>query len=380
MDILAAINDTNATVFGSVMVVDMVGSSQLKESNSEPAWLAIYARAFDTITKQIPDFAEIVKFLGDGIAIVFPDEKATDAINCAIKIQESIDTLRNIEGFPCQFSIGISTGRFKKIRVVDQKYDYLGSVVDKAFRLCSAANAKAIFVDGDTIGAANVNRITSSAGRAEDPPRAKYVATENHIPLKGFKAAVPVHEILWRDSFGLKIAYASDLKTSSSKQEPTIPSLQGNAIQLPSSASVKSEISRGIFDKWISDDNGFIVGDSAERFFTSKKLIVGDSNLKKGDVVYFVPVSDTGKSRKATGVIKIGEELTGVVVKKRSGDKYVFIRCTELFGFGFPNIYTPLNGITLEEGDKVIFDIGESWNSKLNSYKLLADNVAELEE
>src|SRR5690348_4027074 len=156
----------------AIVAIDLANSTAMKEQQSEVGWLSTYAVFFGLLARTIAaSSGKIVKYLGDGALAVFDEDDPADAINWAIKIQEEVaDTIEaKIAFFDC--SIAITYGKVVEFETPEGNKDYIGSIVDKAFRLCSAANAKAIFVDRDTIIAAPMHRIASRAGMTSMPRR-----------------------------------------------------------------------------------------------------------------------------------------------------------------------------------------------------------------
>lgn len=86
-----------------------------------------------------------VKHTGDGIMAVF--DRSSDAISCAIQIQQDIK-LHNGKSdteYPLAVRIGVNAG---EARVEDN--DYLGTAVQLAARVCAAAGAEEILVSSTT--------------------------------------------------------------------------------------------------------------------------------------------------------------------------------------------------------------------------------------
>ena len=134
------------------------GSTAMKEQQPEASWLPSLGFMYDTVTAIVvricPD-AEI-KYLGDGIMISLDSDRATDAVNIAIEIQEAInDANQGRTGakgaVDFNRSAGISTGAVVAFPTPTGNRDYVGTVVDKARRLCDAASPKAVFVDRATV-------------------------------------------------------------------------------------------------------------------------------------------------------------------------------------------------------------------------------------
>ncbi len=225
MNILDAISGPDASVEGTILVFDIADSTRMKEEQEEVAWLANYAKAFEIVARNIPASGAIVKYLGDGIMIFFGQSEQTSAVNAAIKIQEEIDSANDKNRIKCVFSCGIASGQFKKIPASDGKFDYIGQVVDRAFRLCSAAMPRAIFVDSDTIADAQASKISSVVGFALKRTKNDYLGKEESISLKGFSKPVPFHSIHWSSvQFGVKPSHGGrgDPVVAQMSQQPKI--------------------------------------------------------------------------------------------------------------------------------------------------------------
>ncbi len=152
-----AFADADSRVGRTVVFIDQVGSTQMKEQQPEAGWLPALGWLYDTVTMIATAAVESVevKYLGDGIMLVFDSDNATEAVNAAVRVQEAInDAAGGASGtkgtidFTC--SVGISTGSVVTFVTPTGSRDYLGTVVDKARRLCDAASPKAIFADRAT--------------------------------------------------------------------------------------------------------------------------------------------------------------------------------------------------------------------------------------
>jgi hypothetical protein len=160
--------------------------------------------------------------------ITFDSDRATDAVNVAVAVQEAVHDAnqgrtgaRGVIDFTC--SVGVSTGSVVGFTTPMGGQDYVGTVVDKAKRLCDAASPKAIFVDRATASAANIMRIASRLGVALGRAPEQYQGDVQRAPLKGFDQPVEYYEILWdQQLYGLK-SEAVTRNTDRMRQAPSSP-------------------------------------------------------------------------------------------------------------------------------------------------------------
>lgn len=375
LNILEAISNPNFKLSGTILVADLVDSTGMKQQITEAAWLGTYARLFDTVIEALPEKSEFVKFTGDGVLAFFTEDDATLAVNTAIKIQEAVENLVSNENFRDYLSIGIASGRLNRVPVSDDRWDYLGSTVDRAFRLCSVAAPKAILVDANTVGAANITKIVSVSGFGDTPRRDRYVTDEVRIPLKGFNNTVPVHSIHWaREPYGVKLEYVSEANKMAKQQQAALV-----AEQVLEKAVVNSPSrERGVFDHWTADHrSGFIVADG-HRFHLRSEAVLLDVELRSGDKVTFFAV-EAKPSMSANGVIKIGSKATGRVVNRPEGKKFAFAQVAELRAYGHENIYLKNLPDDVGVGDEVTFEIFEEYSERKQAYTLSGINVLKTE-
>lgn len=347
MELSEAFQSPEARVLRTIMFADMVGSTQLKEKNPEATWINTFAFFYDKITKPILDNdGEIVKFTGDGVMAAF--EEAINAINAAIKIQEAIaDAVRNhtIEVYA---SIGIATGKMIRFQTPgpNSSWDYIGTPVDRAARLCAVATAQAVLVDDETQLSAPGTKITSKFGEVKYRSAREYYGEPQTISLEGLGEPVTFFEILWSDQrYGLRRA---------------VP-------PAPASPVVATEWMEGSITKWDpSKKRGFIKSPDGEEFYCDQRFAVDIGSATVGARVWFVPRAGPRPDTRRTAacILILGQELTGTIVNivdKVPGRVYGFVRVTDRMGTE-RNIYSFLgnNPLGLESGDVVRFTVGEN--------------------
>lgn len=307
LDRYGAVNHLRKANPSCVVVVDMVKSTEMKEQQTQATWLSSLGWMYDTVTaiatEAVPNVD--VKYLGDGIMLVFDTDHTTAAVNIAIRIQEAItaasqgiDGAKGVIDFTC--SIGISTGEVVGFTTPSGSPDYVGVIVDKAFRLCSAANAKAIWVDTATLGAANTTKITSIFGKAISRAPDQYQGDPQKAPLKGFDHLVAYHEILWdQQLYGVKSATVSAIPDRLRVARPTgLTTPQNTAAP----RQAKTERHRGEVTCWRPDKSFGFVRDplTGEDFhFTPNNLVYPDDTekLALGKEIAFVAIDSEDSAR-----------------------------------------------------------------------------------
>jgi class 3 adenylate cyclase len=369
-----AVMQPETNIDGTILVVDISNSTIMKEEQAEVAWLGNYAKLFDGVLSCVPESGQIVKYLGDGIMIFFGEDRQTDAVNTAIRMQESIDYLIDKNIINCTCSIGIASGSFKKIPIEDDRFDYLGQVVDRAFRLCSAAMPKAIFADADTIVAANATRIHSEVGKAMKWTAREYVGNIASLQLKGFNRLVEFHEIGWaRDRYGVKPNHTT-------KPNPS-PKFDMPSKEISSTSVIDQKRGTGTvfgrFSGWHEKDgkiSGFINGEDNNDYFCHRGSLCDGVELKTGDEVFFVPSKTDKRLELASGVFPVSSKFDTVVVNK-SGQN-IFLESEILERFGHGNIFffaTSELESKINVGDKLQVKVIKGFNKKLQKTSMKAE-------
>jgi class 3 adenylate cyclase len=247
----------------------------MKAQHSEATWLNTYGWFFDLLARTI-EKGTIVKYLGDGAMAVFSEENAADAINWAIRIQEGLadGQAANVVPVFCECSIGIAFGDVVAFETPPDRRDYIGTVVDRAFRLCSAANAKAIFVDTDSVTAALMMRVQSRIGISTAPKRKPndYLSQVQSVTVKGFSQPVSYHEIFWgNDGYGVRPEFVTKLSQ---------PESSGRAPQAPTDVRASTAVHRsapcwckGVVTS-LNDRYGFVTSNGEDFWFSPDYLTI----------------------------------------------------------------------------------------------------------
>jgi class 3 adenylate cyclase len=309
----------DSRVTKTVVAIDLTNSTAMKEQQPEANWLNTYAWFFDLLTTTLPTTGKIIKYTGDGAMAIFGDDSPADAINWAIEVQESMAEAQEKKVVSCDCSIGIAYGEMVEFETADGRKDYIGTTVDKAFRLCSVANSKAVFVDPDTCAAAAMNRVRCRIGLASVPRRtvADYQGQVESVKVKGFSNPVEYYEMLWGTTrYSVKPPIVTEL--SSGRMPPAAiapPPVPASARVSPAPANPPAAAGwlRGVITS-LNDRFGFIKSQSGEDFwFNSTYLFRHAHSVRVSDAVWFIPANAlTGaKNRRASAILPLGSVLDG---------------------------------------------------------------------
>ncbi len=359
--------DPKSRVQRVVVAVDLANSTSMKAQHSEATWLNTYGWFFDLLTNS-NEKGTIIKYLGDGAMAVFPEESAADAINWAIKVQEGIADAQaqNVVPVFCECSIGISFGDVVEFETPDRNKDYIGTVVDRAFRLCSAANAKAIFVDTDSVAAALMMKVQSRIGISTAPKRkpTDYLSPVESVTVKGFTQPVAYYEIFWgSDKYGVRPGFVTKLSQTEVTPKPA-------PAEPPSLRPAKTVLwTRGVITS-LNERFGFVTANGEDFWFNPDYLFRRAASPRLNDTVWFIPAAaftpkgpSSGRReprRRATDIVSFGTVLEGVLDTIKEG--YGFVTC-RTDGGDFRRIFVPLRDSSRwRPGTDVSFTVGE--NSK----------------
>jgi len=303
-----------------VMFADIVGSTQMK-SQGVVAWLPTVGKFYDIFSAHVTAHGgRVVKFLGDGALAEFSDDEAEAAINAAIRIQEALKEARDNTQFMCQCSVGITTGRPVAFAGPGGEDDLIGSEVDKAARLCGAAESGAIWVDPATIAAANMAKVRSKVGVALGRQADEYHSGEETIQLKGFREPVRYREIIWdRHGFGVRSAAVSDIVAARAPSPTTPPERVNDQERNWQVGEVAHwDATRGV---------GFIRTREAGRDrFVNRAALVDGSDLTVGDRVAYLPrpALRDGRNDIAVCVLRVGSRYKCTVIGLPPGRDFGF--------------------------------------------------------
>lgn len=331
----------------SVVFIDQVGSTAMKEQQPESGWLPALGFLYDTVTTiaiRINPDAEI-KYLGDGIMISFDSDRATEAVNMAIQAQEAINDAnqgrvgaKGAVDFNC--SIGVSTGPVVAFLTPTGSRDYVGTVVDKARRLCDSASPKGILIDRATAAAANIMRIASRVGGALGRTPEQYQGDVQRVPLKGFDQPVDYYEVFWDQQLhGLK---SEGVTSTADRMRPMVAPAPGplpTVTRLAGKGSTLDERHVGEVTCWKPDANfGFIRDQQTgeDFYFRSGHMVYPEDaaeSMAVGSRAVFVATGrpDSNRKRWAVAILVVGDYAEGTL-KLPDGKAHGWLRVQDELG------------------------------------------------
>jgi class 3 adenylate cyclase len=336
--------------------IDQVGSTAMKEQQPEASWLSALGWFYDTVTGTVMRVAADaeVKYLGDGIMVSLDSDRATEAVSIAIQVQEAINDAnqgglgsKGVVDFNC--SMGVSTGSVVAFLTPTGSRDYVGTVVDKARRLCDAASPKAVFIDRATAAAANITKITSRLGVALRRTPEQYQGDLQRAPLKGFDQPVEYYEIFWDQQLhGLK---SEGVTMSAGRIQPAAaPRSHAPLASVPSGlrgGNTPEDRHAGEVTCWKPEANFGFVRDTRtgeDFYFRSAHMVYPEDaaeSLKVGARAVFVASGrpESNRKRWAVGLLVVGEYAEGTL-KLPDGKAHGWLRVQDELGNAH-HVFTP---------------------------------------
>jgi class 3 adenylate cyclase len=332
MNLFENFRDPNLRVGKAITFIDIVDSTGMKEREPEAGWLTTFGYVYDVIREVVTrgEVGLLVKYTGDGALLAYGEDFATHAINDAIQIQQTIKESVERRQVTVNVSIGVSIGEVVEFET-SHGTDYLGTVVDRAARLCSIASAGAIFVDTATIASAQMNRVRSTVGEALGRKTDEYQGPVERASVAGFLTPVEYHEIKWdQQLFGVKSKVVTAAIESRPATPPTPLQPRPAVGALGGTGGGKRGV-RGTVQLWDEEKGrGRIIGPEDEPFYIDTRYLVGDDRLERDDIVYFTPAGPTepGRNRMATATVYMGQEVEATIVGVRE-EGYGFLQIVD---------------------------------------------------
>ncbi|MEU7783135.1 hypothetical protein [Amycolatopsis sp. NPDC049159] len=292
-----------------IMHLTLPDAVTLKTRTGDANWLPTIFWFFDQVGEAVErEGGAISKYLNDGVVAAFPIDRAAEAINAAIIVQERITEAQRENSYRCNCAIGVATGRAVEFPGgVDTTY--IGPVADRAERLSDGANAGAIFVDEPTVGAANMMKVFATYGNVINREGSQYLAALEELPAEGAGERISYHEILWAaQSFGVR----SRAVTKITVPQPIVP---------PQSGPARERVAwqRGTVSNWLGEKEiGFLTGDHGETYYLHRDNICLEAGeVKRGEAVFFVAQAPREQDRnpRALCAIPLGAEITVTITK-----------------------------------------------------------------
>lgn len=129
---MTATTAAQETVSGTVVFTDLVGFTEFTAVRGDAEAVDLLARQEQIVAHALPDGARLVKELGDGLLLWFPD--ATSALRTALDLVPRFDADADATGLPLWVRIGMHWGH-QTVR----RLDFVGNDVNVAARIVDVA-------------------------------------------------------------------------------------------------------------------------------------------------------------------------------------------------------------------------------------------------
>jgi adenylate cyclase len=138
------------TVQGAVVFTDLVGFTEFTAVRGDAEAFELLARQEGLVRSALPDGARLVKELGDGLLLWFPD--AERAVCTTVELQVAFETEAAISDLPLWVRIGLHWGR-QAVR----GDDVIGHDVNVAARIMGVAGPGEVLLSHETRTAAGTD-------------------------------------------------------------------------------------------------------------------------------------------------------------------------------------------------------------------------------
>jgi adenylate cyclase len=130
-------------VHGAVVFTDIVGFTAFTAERGDDEALGLLAEQERVVTDVLPEGARLVKELGDGLMLWFPD--AGPAISTCVRLQEHIERAQTDSPFPLWLRMGAHWGQQST-----RRDDLVGHDVNVAARIVEMAGPREVLVSEAT--------------------------------------------------------------------------------------------------------------------------------------------------------------------------------------------------------------------------------------
>jgi adenylate cyclase len=164
-------------VEGTIVFTDLVGFTEFTATRGDAEALQLLATQDRLVHAVLPDEARIVKELGDGLFLWFPEPEG--ALRCALDLRRVLEEESATGGMPLWIRVGMHHGH-----ALQRGADLVGNDVNIASRIADAAAPGEVLV--------------SDAVRSAVSPDAVWFEEIGPVVMKGLPAPIR----LWRASDG----------------------------------------------------------------------------------------------------------------------------------------------------------------------------------
>ena len=134
-----------ASVEGTIVFTDLVGFTEFTATRGDAEALQLLATQDRVVRAALPDRARIVKELGDGLLLWFPDP--TTALHTAFAVNDGLESESSATGLPLWIRVGMHHGM-----ALQRGDDLIGHDVNVAARIVDVAAPGDVLVS-DTVRA-----------------------------------------------------------------------------------------------------------------------------------------------------------------------------------------------------------------------------------